>query len=482
MADQEQPKRRRRRLPPVTLLRPSEDLHQVPPDGLPPPTTGNRAVDAIYGFVDEDESRAVREAGLFNATFEILRSSRWLVALGTVGGLLELLLLLGTLAILCLPAAAGSGWLIATGSFTPFTLLAGGAVTILLMVVLRPFYVPLFAAVPQILFAAGVSAGLARVGGGQRDIRDLVADGYSAWSSLGRRALAVVMGAPGALYEALMVLVVPIRLAEGGSHEDAQRRSEELVARRWGPGRFRALGLPRMGPQWALYRYIALRFGFAAGRLFFPIAFLALFVGTVALSLITGWLVAVVFAALLLTMFTWTLGIQPTIDGLLRAHLYHYAVTGEAPAPYTRELLHSCLREEFRARLGMPQRVDGAAPAGGQTDAAPSTERAGVPGVVDRLGAGGLDYVEDEAGLDFDDLAGIGRDGLRLAKDARAVLRVVRDAGDRGLDQPSIAQAIGADVAATSATIGYLLKTRMLERTSGGDDVVRYRATTDRRL
>lgn len=144
----------------------------------------------------------------------------------------------------------------------------------MLLVLMVPFRV--------VIFGSPTSAGLARMAGRRRSVSGFFADTGRAWRLLGRLALARLLGVFGALYEALMVFVVPAGIDEGLAYDDAQRRSEELVRLRWGPGRFRALGIPRMVPANAAYSYLVRRFGYRGvlievvivlGVLLLPVAF-----------------------------------------------------------------------------------------------------------------------------------------------------------------------------------------------------------------
>ncbi|HEX2058470.1 MAG TPA: hypothetical protein VHI71_08880, partial [Actinomycetota bacterium] len=244
--------------------------------------------------------------------------------------------------------------------------------------------------------------------------------------------------AGGALYEAYTVLAVPAAMDERIRLGDAQRRSEELVEARWGPGRFRALGLPRTNPWSIVYSRGVTKYGYKApyvaaaafvGVLLGPLL-VAVAVGDEVSILVTfGWM----WGAVALGGLVWSSTVQPLLQGLLRAHLYHYAKTGEARAPFEEAALHACLREEARASLGLPQRRLGQGA---------RRSPLGLGGVVRSFASNPSGYAQAEAGLTPQDIKSVIADARQLYKDGKLVTRALAGAPG-GLDAEGLVATTG---------------------------------------
>lgn len=387
----------------------------VPSGGYEPVLTGNRALDLTQNAVNEFESQLRRDASLVRSTTAALRDSPALKAL--------------TVALSALVVAAFAGLLLAINAALfgnerdPFgSFFAAGAILLL--------GIPLLFVVSSVVaFTAGVASGLASIEGGRPGVGLLMGAAFRARGALGTLTLARVARwtpsppaqSAGSLYEAFAVFAVPVAMTEGVGLKDAHRRSEELVSERWGPGRFRALGIPRTNPWSIVYSRGVTRYGYKAPYLAAAIL-LAILLGpllaTIAIGNETAILVAFgwMWGVTALGGLVWSGVVQPALQGLLRAHLYHYAQTGDAVEPFDRDALHACLREEARATLGLPQRRPGHAPP------------VGLGGVVRSFATDPAGYVQSESGVTTADLRSVIADARSLYKDGRLVTKVLHRA------------------------------------------------------
>jgi hypothetical protein len=401
----------------------------VPAGGYEPVLTGNRALDLTQNSVNEFESQLRRDASLVRSTTAALRRAPALKAL--------------TIVLSLVVVAAFAGLLLAInatlfgGERDPFGSFFAAAAILLVGIPL------LFVVSSVVAFTAGAASGLASIAGERPSIVRLAGAAFRARGALGALTLARVArwapplaGRPaGPLYEAFAVFAVPVAMAEGTGLKDAQRRSEELVSERWGPGRFRALGMPRTSPWSIVYSRGVSRYGYKAPYLAAAI-FLAVLLGpllvTIAIGNETAILVAFgwMWGVTALGGLVWSGAVQPALQGLLRAHLYHYAHTGDAVEPFQRDALHACLREEARAALGLPQRRRGHAPP------------VGLGGVVRSFASDPSGYVQSESGVTTADVRSVIADARSLYKDGRLVTKALRRAS-APMDAGSLLEATG---------------------------------------
>lgn len=405
-----------KRFGPFAVGVPSGGPGNVPAGGYEPVLTGNRALDLTQNYVNEFESQLRRDASLLQGSWRALRTARGLRVVGAVLGALAVA------AFAALGVVVYAAWDVETAPFGFFFLALA-----LVVVVVPAIYV-----VPNVVaFGVAVAAGLAE---SRTSSAGLLRAAWRARGPLSALALSrIAWWAPGttprvgaALYEAYAVLAVPAAIDEVLPLADAQRRSEELVAERWGPGRFRALGLPQTNPWSIVYSRGVTRYGYKAPYLA-ALAFLAVVLGPLLIAIVAGdetWLLA---------GFAWTWGVvaiggllwwstlQPLLQGLLRAHLYRYAQTGEAVSPFDEAALHACLREEARASFGLPQRRG------------KRTVPLGLGGVVRSFAADPSGFAQAEAGLEPGDLKAVIADARTLYRDSKLVSRALK-AAPRGLD------------------------------------------------
>ncbi|MDQ4124161.1 MAG: hypothetical protein M3134_00980, partial [Actinomycetota bacterium] len=235
-----------------------------------------------------------------------------------------------------------------------------------------------------------------------------------------------------ALYEAVAVFAVPAALDQGLPLGAARSRSEQLVAERWGPGRFRAVGLPQTSPWSVVYTRGVTSHGYKAPYLAAAV-FLAILLGPLLIALAVGdttWILvafAWMWGSVALGGLVWAASVQPSVQGVLRAYLYHYAKTGEAVAPFEVEALHACLREEVRARLGLPQR----------------TRRSSL---------------QSDTGLTPEDVRGVIAGAREFYRDGKKVTAALRRAPD-GLDATALVAATGLPEARARVTVVNLVWT-----------------------
>lgn len=407
---------------------PSGGPANVPVGGYEPVLTGNRALDLSQNYVNEFESQLRRDASLLSSAWTAARSVRGLRTIAIV------------LAVSALAAFAGLGlalyaaWDAGADPFGFFFVAIA-----LVVLVLPAIYV-----VPNVVaFGAAVAGGLASVEGRRTSALGLLRDAWRARGPLGALVLArISWWAPGlaaktgaALYEALAVFAVPAALDSGLPLKEAQRRSEELVNERWGPGRFRALGLPQTNPWSIVYSRGVRKHGYKAPYLA-AAALLAVLLGPLLVAIAVGeetW-VLVTFAwtwgSVALGGLVWASTIQPLVQGTLRAHLYHYAKTGEASGPFDVDALHACLREEARARMGLPQRRGG------------RRSPLGLGGVVRSFAGDPAGYTQAESGLTPADLKEVITGARELYKDGKLVTAALRRAPE-GLDAAALVASTG---------------------------------------
>ena len=407
---------------------PSGGPANVPVGGYEPVLTGNRALDVTQSYVNEFESQLRRDASLLQSSWRALGTARGLRTIGAV------LAVLAVAAFVALGVAVYALWDAETSPFDLFFV-----VLALVMLVLPVIYV-----VPNVIaFGSAVAAGLAAVAERPTSAAGLLRAAWRARGPLGALALArIAPWAPGltskagaALYEAFAVFAVPAALAEGLPLAGAQRRSEELVAERWGPGRFRALGLPRTSPWSVVYTRGVTRHGYKAPYLAAALL-LAILLGPLLVAFAAGdevWIIATfawMWGVVAIGGLVWASTVQPLLGGLLRAHLYHYAKTGEAPPPFEEDALHACLREEARASLGLPQRR--------------GTRRSplGLGGVVRSFASDPSGFAQAEAGLTPGDVKAVIADARALYKDSKLVTRALK-AAPGGLDAAGLVAATG---------------------------------------
>jgi hypothetical protein len=409
---------------------PSGGPAAVPEAGYDPVLTGNRALDLTQNYVNEFESQLRRDASLVHSSAAALRASPALKRLGFV---------LGVLALAAFLSLLGAGYTIFDRGADGGDLFG----TFLLVAVLLVFVLPVVYVIPSVVaFASGVAAGLDALEG--RRASRLVRAVLRARRAVGALALArLAWWAPGlsaragaALYEAFAVFAVPVAIEQGLALPEAQRRSEELVAARWGPGRFRALGLPQTSPWSVVYSRGVTRYGYKAPYIAAAVTLLVL-LGPLFVALAIGEPAGIVIAfawmwgIVALGGLVWSAVAQPLLQGLLRAHLYHYAKTGAAVLPFEEPALHACLREEARARLGLPQRKVG------QGRRSPPL---GLSGVVRSFAADPAGYAQSEAGLAPSDIRAVITDARLLYKDGRLVTKALKG---RELDAGSLVAATG---------------------------------------
>ncbi len=401
----------------------------MPEAGYEPVLTGNRALDLTQNYVNEFESQLRRDASLVRSSMTALRASRPLKSLAVVLALL-------VVALFALLLYAINVTLFDAGD--PFGAFFAAAASLLLGVP------ALYVVSSVVAFSAAVAAGLGAVEGRRRSFGALLRGAVRARGALGALTIARVarwspsptVQAGGPLYEAFAVFAVPVAMSEGTrSADDAQRRSEALVAERWGPGRFRALGLPRTNPWSVVYSRGVTRHGYKAPYIAAG-AFLAVVLGPLLVAVASGNETAILvtfgwtWGTVALGGLAWSAVLQPVLQGLLRAHLYHYAKTGKAAEPYGRDALHACLREEARASMGLPQRKPGPTPA------------VGVGGVVKSFARDPSAFVQAESGLAPADVRAVIADARLLYKDGRLVTKALRRAAD-GMDAGALLNATG---------------------------------------
>ncbi|HEX2293762.1 MAG TPA: DUF2510 domain-containing protein [Actinomycetota bacterium] len=400
----------------------------VPVGGYEPVLTGNRALDLTQNYVNEFESQLRRDASLLASSWTAMRSARGLRTIGVV------LAVVALAAFVALGGAVYAAWDAEASPFGFFFL-----VLALVALVLPAIYV-----VPNVVaFGAAVAAGLAAGSGQRTSAPRLLRDAWRARGPLGALALArIAWWAPGlsakggaALYEAFAVLAVPAALDAGLGLRAAQRRSEELVSERWGPGRFRALGLPQTNPWSIVYSRGVTRYGYKAPYLA-AAAFVGALLGPLLVALAVGdttWILAAfawMWGSVAIGGLLWWSTIQPLLQGLLRAHLYLYAKTGDARPPYDADALHACLREEARASFGLPQRRGG------------RRSPLGVGGVVRSFASDPSGYVQSEAGLTPGDVKGVIAGARQLYRDGKLVTAALKRSRE-GLDAAGLLAATG---------------------------------------
>lgn len=414
----------------------------VPTGGYEPVLTGNRALDLTQNYVNEFESQLRRDASLLSSAWAATRSTRGLRTIAVVLGLLALAAFAG------LGLALYSAW---DDEADPFGFFF---VALALVVLVLP---AIYVAPNVVAFGAAVAGGLARVRGRHTSAVGLLRDAWKARGPLGALVLArVAWWVPGltvksgaALYEALAVLAVPAALDGGLRLKAAQRRSEELVAERWGPGRFRALGLPQTNPWSIVYSRGVSRYGYKAPYLAAG-SFLAILLGPLLAALVAGektWVLvgfAWMWGSVALGGLVWASTVQPLIQGMLRAHLYEYARTGRAGRPFDEGALHACLREEGRARLGLPQRRGG------------RRSPLGVGGVVRSFAKDPSGYARAESGLAPADFKAAIAGARDLYKDGKLVTAALRRAPE-GLDAAALLAATGLPEERCRVTVANLL-------------------------
>ncbi|MGH2981238.1 MAG: hypothetical protein ACRDKV_04235 [Solirubrobacterales bacterium] len=428
---------------------------------MAPVETGDAYLDLHRNFVNEWESHKRREEALFRATLPLVLEAR---------ALLRLSILLN----ICGLAAAGlvAYLLVRLFGGAPVTLLVAPLIVLVALVALAV----LFGLLRIVLFAAAVSYGLRRIQGEKHPASGLWADIARATPGLAALAIArLLAGLGGFLYAALIVFVVPVLIAQGGGYREAQRRSEELVSRRWGPGRVRAIGLPSMRLSDVAYSALVRRFGYAGAYLqLIPLGALLLIpliAGLVAGSELVAILTfAGLLGSALLALIAWSVTMQPLLAGILNAHLYDYAVSGEARPPYRKGVLHSCLREEIRAKLGTPQR----GPEEAHLDAS-----SGARGVLSRLSRRGLRYAEHEAGLGRSEGLELVRGVRSLWSDSRSVLSAIRAAGAGGATAGEIDAVTGLDPRRRQVVIQNLMEQGYVQKVAGAEPP-RFRPTSER--
>ncbi|MFN2587381.1 MAG: DUF2510 domain-containing protein [Actinomycetota bacterium] len=401
----------------------------VPEGGYEPVLTGNRALDLTQNAVNEFESQLRRDAALVRSSTTALRKSDALKRLTLVLGVL-------VVAVFVLVLLAISAILFRPG-LDPFGAFLAAAAILLIGIPV------LFVVSSVVSFSAAVASGLAAIRGERATLRRLAGAALRARRAVGALTLArVARWAPslsaqsaGPLYEAFAVFAVPAAMAEGVKLSEAQRRSEELVATRWGPGRFRALGLPRTSPWSIVYSRGVTRYGYKAPYIA-AAAFVAILLGPLLIAVASGNETAILvtfgwmWGVTALGGLVWSGVVQPALQGLLRAHLYHYAETGVAVEPFGRDALHACLREEARASIGLTQRGPG--------HVAPT----GVGGVVRSFASDPARYVQSEAGVGSSDVREVIAGARRLYKDGRLITKALRRAAD-GLDAGALLATTG---------------------------------------
>ena len=405
-----------KRFGPFAVGVPSGGPGNVPTGGYEPVLTGNRALDLTQNYVNEFESQLRRDASLLQSSWRALRTARGLRSVGAVLGVLAVA------AFIALGTAVYAAW---DAEVAPF----GFFFLVLALVV---FALPAIYVVPNVVaFGVSVAAGLTE---SRTSAGGLLRRAWRARGPLGALALSrIAWWAPGmtpqvgaALYEAYAVLAVTAAIDAGLPLADAQRRSEELVAKRWGPGRFRALGLPQTSPWSIVYSRGVTRYGYKAPYLA-ALAFLVVVLGPLLAAVVSGnetWILAGfawTWGVVAIGGLVWWSAVQPLLQGLMRAHLYRYARTGEAAPPFEEEALHACLREEARASFGLPQRRG--------KRAAPL----GLGGVVRLFAADPSGFAQAESGLASGDLKAVIGDARKLYKDSKLVTRAL-EAAPRGLD------------------------------------------------
>lgn len=396
----------------------------VPEGGYEPVLTGNRALDLTQNYINEFESQLRRDASLLRSSVVVLRGSPALKRLALALGIL----VLGAFLLILAVTVTLTGVRFLGGSEAdPFALFF---VAVLLLVVVLPGVYVLSSVAA---FAVGVAGALSILGSRLRSAVGLLRDVGRARGALWALVLARLgWWAPGmttkagaALYEAFAVFAAPAAMDDRVPLKEAQRRSEELVASRWGPGRFRALGLPRTNPWSIVYSRGVTKYGYKAPYIA-AATFLALLLGPLLVALAIGdptWILVAfgwMWGSLAIGAFVWGAAVQPLLQGVLRAYLYHYAKTGVALAPYEEPALHACLREEARATFGLPQRRSGR----GRT-----TPVLGLGGVVRSFAADPSGYAQAEAGITGGDVRSVLTDARRLYKDGRLVTGVLKRSG-----------------------------------------------------
>lgn len=427
----------------------------VPVGGYEPVLTGNRALDLTQSYVNEFESQLRRDASLLSSSWAVLRAIRGLRMTAVV------------LAAIALAAFAG----LALAVYAAWDSEADPFGFFFLTIALVALVLPVIFVVPNVIaFGAAVAGGLASLDGRRTSAPALLGSVWSARGPLGALVLArVAWWAPGlslkagaSLYEAFAVFAVPAALDERLPLAPAQRRSEELVSERWGAGRFRALGLPRTNPWSILYSRGVAKHGYKAPYLS-AAALLAVLLGPLLVAMAVGeetW-VLVAFAwmwgSVALGGLVWASAVQPLLQGVLRAHLYHYAKTRRAARPFDEAALHACLREEGRASLGLPQRRGA------------RRSPLGVGGVVKSFARDPSGYAQEESGLTPGDVRSVIAGARALYKDGKLVKAALRRSPD-GLDASALVAATGLPADRARVTVVNLIwaGTVRAEVTPGG--------------
>jgi hypothetical protein len=264
---------------------------------------------------------------------------------------------------------------------------------------------------------------------------------------------------------------VPVAVAERVPLPAAHRVSEKLVAQRWGPGRFRALGLPGTNPWSIVYSRGVTRYGYKAPYLAAAL-FLAVLLGPLLVALAAGeeaWVLAAfawMWGSVALGGLVWWSTLQPLLGGVLRAHLYDYAKTGDVRPPFERDALHACLREEARASFGLPQRRG--------RRAAPL----GLSGVVRSFASDPAAFTQDESGLAGGDLKEVIADARALYRDSKLVTRALKDA-PHGLDARRLISATGLPADRCRTTVANLVWTGKVRVDVAPSGAARYTLPTN---
>ncbi|MDQ4026252.1 MAG: hypothetical protein M3217_12315, partial [Actinomycetota bacterium] len=198
------------------------------------------------------------------------------------------------------------------------------------------------------------------------------------------------------------------------------------------------LGLPRTNPWSVVYSRGVARHGYKAPYVAAGV-FLAIILGPLLIAVATGHETAILvtfgwtWGTVALGGLAWSAVLQPVLQGLLRAHLYHYAKTAEAAEPFGGDALHACLREEARATMGLSQRGRGHVPP------------LGVRGVARAIARNPGGYVRSESGVSPADIRAVIADARLLYKDGRLVTRALKRAPG-GMDAGGLVAATGLPV------------------------------------
>ena len=419
------------------------------PGDTTPASRGDPFLDFAYGSAHEHEAARWRDAAVARRSREVLTAS-------------PLMRIAAVVAVLRIVAVAAF-----VGAFVLAPVLPGRAVLFmpLLLLVAVLLLLIAFGAARQFLFTLGVSWALHRMNNQSPGLGTIVGQTLRAGRRLAHLGLGRLSAPMRSLFDAVTAFVVPVMLAEGLDYRQARARSEDLVASRWGPGRFRGHGMPRMA--YGNVRYVELtekhgRNGPYRQLWFMPAALLVGLVVAAALrSSDAGVLAGIgVLLAWIFVLALRSTTTQPVMEGVLRAYLYDYARTGRALPPYEAALLHDCMREELRGIVGLAQR--------GPADAAPSAPSAPPP--LTPVG-----YVRD-AGVTGTHATAVLGSMPDLVRDTRAVLKATRDAiatGERA-DAGAIAARTGLSAERTAVMLAHLVETRYLLASMALDGTATY--------